>query len=142
MLVHECVAAFKAQPHGKAAAQAKNSSAVPTDRHSDIPYATGTLGWQVLPTAVAAAAAVSDAAVTVCEQLLLFSNCSKIQANVMLECARACRNECVQVTCRVIVPESVNGSCAATGTRRNTKMSEVYENNSKRYRSLPTPSHL
>jgi hypothetical protein len=78
MLVHECVAAFKAQPHGQAAAQAKNSSAVPTDRQSDIPYAAGTLGWQVLPTAAAAAAAVSDAAVTVCEQLLLFSNCSKI----------------------------------------------------------------
>jgi hypothetical protein len=105
MLVHECVAAFKAQPHGQAAAQAKNSSAVPTDRHSDIPYAAGTLGWQVLPTA-AAAAALSDAAVTVCEQLLLFSSCSKIQANVMLECARACRNECVQVTCRLIVKMS------------------------------------
>jgi hypothetical protein len=114
MLVHECVAAFEAQPHGQAAAQAKNSSAVPTDRHSDIPYAAGTLGWQVLP-AAAAAAAVSDAAVTVCEQLLLISNCRKIQANVMLECARACSNDCVQVTCRVIVPGNVNGSCAATG---------------------------
>jgi hypothetical protein len=73
MLVHECVAAFQAQPHGQAAAQAKSSSAVPTDRHIDIPYAAGTHGWQVLPTATAAAAAaaVGDAAVTVCEQFVL-----------------------------------------------------------------------
>jgi hypothetical protein len=79
MLVHECVAAFEAQPHGQAAAQANNSSAVPTDRHRDIPYAAGTLGWQALPTAAAAAAAaaVSDAAVTVCEQLLLSATAAR-----------------------------------------------------------------